>query len=455
MPSRSLPVASVPDTLAVAGTVLVPLLARGVIVRRPPVVRALAARDADRRAVRLLQRLRRTYGTGPLRLPVPGRRMVVLLDPGDVHRVLAETPDPFTAATREKRAALGHFEPANVLVSSAEDRPGRRRFHEQALDTPHTVHRGADRLVAVIHAELDVLLDRVDATGVLDWDDWARTWMRVVRRLTLGDAAADDEQVTDDMVALRAAANWAFLRPRRRLLRRRLRASIARYAADPDPSSLLGWGASAIEAGTRVEDQVPQWLFAYDAAGWATFRALALLATHPDHLADARAEADAVDLRTPQRLPLLRATVLESLRLWPTTPAVLRETVRRARFERGPVPEDTLVITYAPFFHRDDEHLDSANRLDPTLWAHERTETDWPLIPFSAGPAGCPAQNVVLHTASTVLARLVTERGLTLTGPGADVLRPPADLPGTLDMFSLRFLVTPRTTAPAAGPVPA
>jgi cytochrome P450 len=445
--TRRLPHASAVDTARVLGRVVVPLLARGVIVRRRAAVGWAERADADARAVELLQELRRTYGRGPLRLRLP-RRMVVLLSPEHVHRVLAEGPEPFSPATREKRSALSHFEPHNVLISSAADRAERRPFHDAALDSGSALHRGSAAAVAVIHEELDTLLERVDASGRLEWDDYARTWMRVVRRVTLGDGAADDEQLTEDLVGLRATANWAFLHPKRRRLRRRFHARLQHHLDRAEPGSLAFWAAQApTTPRTHPTDQVAQWMFAFDAATWAGFRALALLATHPEQLRLAREEVDAVDLDTPQPLPFLRATVLESLRLWPTTPAVLRESTRPTRWEDGPMPEGTSVLAYAPFFHRDDEHVEAAHRFAPELWATQRTEHDWPFIPFSAGPAQCPGRNVVLHTVSLALARLLRDRDLDLLDGR---LRSGEDLPGTLDMFTLRFAVGPRSAAPVS-----
>jgi cytochrome P450 len=439
--TRRLPHASAFDTARVLGRVVVPLLARGVIVRRPAAVGLAERTDADSRAVELLQELRRTYGRGPLRLRLP-RRMVVLLSPEHVHRVLAEGPEPFSPATREKRAALSHFEPHNVLISSAEDRAERRPFHDAALDSGSALHRGSAGAVTAVNEELDALLERVDATGRLEYDDYARTWMRVVRRVTLGEGAADDEQLTDDLVTLRATANWAFLHPQRRRLRRRFHERLQHHLDRAEPGSLASWAAQApTTSRTHPTHQVAQWMFAFDAATWAGFRALALLATHPEQRRLAREEVDAVDLATPQHLPYLRACVLESLRLWPTTPAVLRESTQRTQWEDGPMPEGTSILTYAPFFHRDDEHVEAAHRFAPELWATQRTEHDWPFVPFSAGPAQCPGRNVVLHTVSLALARILRDRDVDLLDGR---LRPDEDLPGSLDMFTLRFAVGPR-----------
>jgi hypothetical protein len=82
------------ETAGVAADVLAPLVARGVIVRRPRIVGALDRLDADRRAVRRLQRLRSTHGPGPVLLRVPGRDVALVLAADDARRVLEGSPEP-------------------------------------------------------------------------------------------------------------------------------------------------------------------------------------------------------------------------------------------------------------------------------------------------------------------------------------------------------------------------
>ena len=156
---------------------------------------------------------------------------------------------------------------------------------------------------------------------------------------------------------------------------------------------------AGIHGGIEIapEHQVPQWLFAFDPAGMATFRALALLAIHPDYARVVRSEVEAQD--DPTRMPTLRATVLESLRLWPTSPLILRETSTETTWENGTLPAHSAVTIFSPFFHRDDQRLPQANSFSPDLWAGDRPTTDWPFIPFSEGSAGasrartCPLAN--------------------------------------------------------------
>jgi cytochrome P450 len=425
-------------------------VARGVIIRRPRVVNMAERIDADRRAVKRMQRLRSRYGRGPVRLPIPFRPVAFVLHPDDVNRVLDETPEAFTTANVEKVAALSHFQPKAVLISTGAERADRRRFNEAVLDVDAPVHRRGDDITVKVVEEVDRLLATAERSGRLTWDDFAVAWYAMVRRVVLGDAARDDHEVTDMIAALRADANWAFARPKRTELRDRFHARLAEYVERAEPGSLAHLVATTPSTGmTAPVQQIPHWLFAFDAAAWASFRALALVDAHPDHAAAVAEELAGRDLSMPHELPLLRATVLESLRLWPTTPAVLRDTTRETTWATGSLPKKTAIVVFAPFFHRDDEHLDSADRLDPGLWSGERTDRDWPLIPFSGGPGVCPGRNLVLLTTSSFLGRLLAGHELHLDPRGRlDGSRP---LPGTLSPFTLRFRPVRR---PASTPEP-
>ena len=432
----SLPQATPLEVLGVLAGVVVPTVAKGPVIRRPWAV-ALAERlDLDRRAVRRLQRLREAHGDGPLLLPNPVRPQVVILAPNHVHRVLDGSPEPFATASDEKRAALAHFQPEGVLISHGAERADRRRFNEAVLDTGRPMHRLAERFARVV-AEEAAPLRAAGRRADLTWDAFADAWFRVVRRVVLGDAARDDRDLTDLIARLRGDANWAFFKPRRTDLRDRFFARLGEHLARAEPGSLAGvMAATPATADTAPTQQVPQWLFAFDAAGMATFRALALLAAHPDHAERARQEIATAD-GTPPDLPFLRACVLESLRLWPTTPMVLRQTTAETDWETGVMPAGTGILIYAPFFHRDDQRLPYADRFAPELWLGHRSRRDWPLIPFSGGPAMCPGRNLVLLLAGTMLADLLAGPPLRLARPSR--LDPDRRLPGTLNNYSLRF----------------
>lgn len=430
---------SPPDLVRTLGAVLLPPVVKGPIVRRPRAVTLLERMDAESHALTQMQRLRERYGPDPVQLNLAGRRMALVLDPDDVHRVLNESPEPFAPASLEKRGALGHFQPAGVLASSNEDRLQRRPFNEDVLAAGTTVHpRVGLRMAQVAQEEMDALLGHVDFAGELDWDSYARAWMRIVRRVVLGDGAREDEAVTDELLTLRRLGNLSYLAPRRPALRARFLELLRGYVDRAEPGSLAEVVAQTpAPAGTEPHQQIPQWLFAFDAATWASFRALALLTDHPGAADRARAERKGAP-----DLPFVRSAVLESLRLWPTTPLILRESTRETSWRTGTLPEGTSLVIFAPFFHRDDQRLGQAHSFDPDQWLQERTDADWPLVPFSGGPAMCPGRNVVLLVASTALGHLVGSRTFSSTA-GLE----PGRLPSLLSPFRLRF--------PLSGPAPA
>lgn len=417
---------------------------KGPIIRRPKAVDLAERLDLDTAGVDELKKLRAKYGPGPVQLQLfPGRRIALLLDPDDVHRVLNNTPEPFSPASMEKRGALNHFQPSGVLVSNPEQRQARRPFNEEALEAGKTVHSHADAMTRAIREEVDALRGHLDFTQILEWEAFSRMWWRIVRRITLGDSARDDEQVTTDLNALRARGNVSYLVPKNRTQRERFLTTLRGYLDRAEPGSLAAMAAQTASTDKTVpEQQIPQWMFAFDAGSWAAFRALSLLSVAPEATAAARAETQE---RFPD-MPQLRAVMLESLRLWPTTPLILRETRQPTTWQNGTLQEGTSIVIFAPFFHRDDETLSEAHRFSPQLWLENRDDSDWPLVPFSGGPGFCPGRNVVLLTASAVLGELLQHHDFTPANSTKNVSEPLdlENLPGTLSPFSSRFAATRR-----------
>ncbi|MGP4113597.1 cytochrome P450 [Streptomyces sp. 4N509B] len=454
-----LPRAGPGDAARVLTRVVLPALAEGLIARRPRAMAWAQRRQADRAAIEVVRRLRARHGDGPLRLPVPGRSVALLLAADDVARVLRATPEPFSPATREKRGALEQFQPHGVLISRGEARAVRRRVNEAALDSGRPMHALAGPVVARVRREATGLTRRAAARG-LGWEEFSDAWWRSVRRIVLGDAAADERALTDRLDRLRAAANWSLLVPvhrrRRAEFLRRLRALALAAPPDTLAGRLLGDEAEAAareaEAAARGGDdaladpvgQIPHWLFAFDAAGAATLRTLALLAAHPAEAARVRAEVGGVDLDQPQPLPLLRACVLEAVRLWPTTPLLLRESTADTAWYGTTIPAGTAFAVFTPYFHRADPSVATHGDGDafvPDIWLDGRAERNPVLVPFSAGPGRCPGENVVLLTATTWLAALLA-RHTYLPRPPTP-LRPHRPIPATIDHFALRFSVRP------------
>jgi cytochrome P450 len=272
----------------------------------------------------------------------------------------------------------------------------------------------------------------------LTWAAFTEAWYCAVRRIVLGERARDDRELTEMLARLRAAANWVYVLPARRTLRARYHARLNAYLARAEPGSLAAMIAAVNDPNAAPADQVTQWLFAFDGAGIGVFRALALLLTHAEAARPAAAEIEGWKAGHPD-LPFLRASFVEALRLWPTTPAILREAAQDTSLGGASVQQGTGIIVYAPFFHRDNERLTNADRFDPNQWLYKDPAAAAPFVPFSAGPAACPGRHLASLIAGGWLAALLDGERLAVIAP-ADV-RPDAPLPGTLDHFSIRFRV--------------
>lgn len=420
-------------------------IAAGVLARRRPVVKALEGVQADARAVRRMQMLRDEFGSGPVELVLPGRRIVVVLDPQDVGRVLAEAPDPFHPANREKRKALQWFQPHGVLISQGAIRQPRRDLNDAALDSGADLHRLAGAFADVVTAEIGRLMADAQSTGRLDSAQFMTVWWRMVRRIALGDRAADDEDITEQLLRLRQAGNWSLLSLPHYRKRAKFLARLYEYVEDPQVGTLA---AAVAEVPTRGAvdpvGQMPQWLFAFDAAGMATLRALAVLASQPEPLA--RAVSEAADPHSPALRPFLRACVLESVRLWPTTPTILRDTTEDTTWRDGiRIGKGAGLMIVTPAFHRDSQLLPFADQFVPDIWLDGRAHSYPQLVPFSAGPAECPGRNLVLFVTSAVLANLLNGWQFTLTStPRLPAGEP---LPVTLNQYGLEFAVQSVTSS--------
>jgi cytochrome P450 len=152
------------------------------------------------------------------------------------------------------------------------------------------------------------------------------------------------------------------------------------------------------------------------------------------------AREEAMQDQTPEdaRQSFIRRCVLEALRLWQTTPAILRENDGGFSWNDCQLRKGTGIIIFTPFFGRDDdERLEFANKMSPSIW--ERSQNDalaeLGLVPFSGGPAICPAHNLVPLLACLAISAVLTERDLSLIAPKLG----PQQLPGTLNHFEIRL----------------
>lgn len=433
--------ASAVDTARIFKTVLAPTLAKGVIKRRPPVEAAVQHHELDTKALRLLQELCDKYGSGPLILDIPLRPQVLLLDPIHVQQVLKETPVPFSTASQEKQSALAHFEPGHILISIPCRRAKLRPVHEGALATSEPVHPCAEHFRALVERKLQPLLSDIDSNRgtELNWSDFVQAWFKVVRTIVLGEGARDDEGLTEVFDDIRQRGNWGFLASKDNKLES-FKARMAKYLQRREKGSLVS-RLPRDDSNLELEMQAAHWLFAFEPAGMAAFRALALLACQPGQQEQAVKEINGAKILN----PFSRSVILESLRLWPTTPVILGELTKDYDLGGETIEKGTGVIIFAPFFHRDNEQLDSADRMAPRNWAAEGTLPSAGLVLFSSGPGICPAHNLVPMVTSFALDAILSKARVDLIQPLLD----PNCLPGTLDHFEIKLRLFKRTDVAA------
>lgn len=148
--------------------------------------------------------------------------------------------------------------------------------------------------------------------------------------------------------------------------------------------------------------------------------AMYYLARHPEVLAQARAEADAVLGGMPDGRPTfeqvpkfryIRRVIDESLRLWPTAPGYARApqetTTIGGRWRMA--PEDWALV-HLPLLHRDPSVWGpDPERFDPDNFLPERIRARpaHAYKPFGTGERACIGRQFALHEAVLVLARLL------------------------------------------------
>lgn len=170
----------------------------------------------------------------------------------------------------------------------------------------------------------------------------------------------------------------------------------------------------------NIRHQVITFLIAgHETTSGALSFALYYLTKHPEVLARAQAEVDALwgdtDAPAPTygdvgKLTYLRQVLNESLRLWPTAPAFamepLEDTVIGGKY---PVRKGETLMVLTPALHRDPAWGDNVELFDPERFAPER-EASRPVHlfkPFGSGERACIGRQFALHEATLLLGLLV------------------------------------------------
>jgi cytochrome P450 len=427
---------------------MIPLALQGVFKKRPFWVKVFRHLHPDPLGRRFVARLRAKYHAPFVDLSMLGRRTRLVLDPDAMRAVLERSPDAY-ADPKSKRDGMGVFQPNAVTISRPPAWAVRRRFNEAVL-AAGTRAPLDEHFLAVARDEVAAWHARGPARLV--WADLEALFARLTLRVAFGDAAANDQQLVRALDVLMRRANRVLFRRRHAPSWDALTAGIGRYLRAADPNSLMGvaarvlrdpaeWPDGALPSPDelRAENQVPHWLFAMkDTLAANTAFALALLAAHP--AARARAWSPpagrpvcATDLHGAH---LLEACVQEAMRLWPTTPMLLREATSAGVL--GDVHGPGLqVLIWNAANHRDAAVVPNPDRFDPDRWAGGGPH--WQFNHLSNARQGCAGKALALFLAKAVLAEVFGRVSLHMRVPRLN----PDALPEAFDWFAFAADTTP------------
>lgn len=402
--------ASIVEGVRFTAQVGVPNVVQGLFRKREAVVSVMDKLPADHLAYRLVEGLARKYGPDPFWIRVGAEETLLVTHPDDLRVVLGGSPSPFASDPETKRKGMSAFQPDALTISRGDLWADRRAFAEAVLDTGRPTHRLAAGFTELAVAEADALL----ALGrPLRFEDVNLAFQRLTRTVVLGAAARDDTALTEQLESLMAAGNKMPGKPAEGY--DAFHSHLAEYVAAPDPAALTGLVAEAPQSDeTDVPGQLVHWLFAMgDTLPSNLMRTLAVLATHPLVLDDARAEVAGKDLTVVENVAgasYLAGCIFEAMRLWPTTALFGRVQTEDHRWVNGQkTPAGTQVLIHNLFNHRNRDRVPFADRFAPEEWVTGAAGDDWRFNFFSHGPQGCPGAGLSIFLGQGFLGRLISE----------------------------------------------
>jgi cytochrome P450 len=416
---RDFPHASIVEGIRFTAQVAVPNVIQGLFRRRRTAAAIATKTGADGLAYSFMAGLRRSYGDGPLWIRVGKDEALLVLGADQIRFALDGSPDPFASDPEPKKSGMEHFQPHALTISRNPEWEVRRRFTDAVLGA--ATERLEERFEQVGAEEAGKL------SGQLDWETWNGAVRRVTRRVILGDGAADDDQLSEQLGTLMDKANPPGGGDEE--LRRAFTNRVKEHVDRAEPGSLAGLFAEAApNETTDPAGQAIHWLFALgDTLAINALRCLALLATHGDERARALEDTTFLD-----------ACLHEAMRLWPTTAMLSRVTTREVEWDGVTVAEGTQVLIVNTFNHRDRTRFEWADRFSPEEWVSGAAAEEWSFNHFSHGPQGCPGVSLSLLVGRTMLGELLRRSELRLLEPSLDPSKP---LPHSLDYFGLKFSV--------------
>ena len=429
----SLPSASLLDNARFNALVIVPNALQGIFRRRRAAVAAATKANVDGQAVGLLAGMKEKHNGGPVWVRVIRDPALLLLTTADVRRALAGSPHPFAADPDAKRDGMVAFQPDALTISRGDEWKSRRRFTEHVLQSGGR-HDFAERFNTIAREEAASLRTAGPEAGFEAWNDAFR---RLTRRVVLGEAAADDGEISVTLAEMMDEANGMPGRTSKRY--EDFATALARYVESAEEGSLAErFTGAPQDASTAPIGQIPHWLFANgDTLAINTLRAVGAILSHPEKRARVAEEVtgNVGDAAATDGFGYLEACLEEAMRLWPTTTMLSRVTLEPTDWQGTEVPEGTQLLIPNTFLHRDRSRFDYADRFAPEEWTEGTAGEEWAFNHLSHGPQGCPGAGLTLFLGKAFLAELIAGGALDLASERLD----PGEIPHMYDPFGIRL----------------
>jgi cytochrome P450 len=411
------------------------------------------------------------YEQNVVRRSLLGGTSLLISAPAAIRHILVDNPDNY----RRTHASIRILRPITgdgLLLSTGEAWRHQRRTIAPALAprmlpllTRHMIS-ATDETIARLAAQPDQPVDLLATMQALALDIAGRSMFSLETRqygaairamlteyIPYARPTLLDMMLPASMITLRDLGRRRFQRRWMALIDSIMHARLAAPATDT-PRDLFDLLRAARDPDTgaafshdELRDQVATMILAgHETTAVALFWALTLLAAAPDAQDSIAAEAEELDLSAEHatealdRLPVTRAVVSETLRLYPPAFVIARQALAADTCDGIDIPRGAVVMIAPWVLHRHHKLWRDPDAFDPSRFLPDAPPLPrFTYLPFGAGPRVCVGAQFALAEATLALAALtrafqITREDTTPVLPVAIVTTQPNHAP----LFRLR-----------------
>ncbi|MFT6328864.1 MAG: cytochrome P450 [Bermanella sp.] len=385
--SKIIPVVSLWDNLRFNLGHVIPLVLKGLFSRQKFWVNLFSAVHTDPQMLKFCRHLKKKYDTDAVYLRMLFSKSVLVLEQGIAGQVLANSPTVFGPA-KGKVSGMSHFQPDAVTVSTGEEWQQRRKFNEVALRFQQDKNHYANIIDKATEQAC------AEAGEVLGYDHLDVLFENITLQIVFGEGVRDNTVLLELRAMMRQSNRFLTFKKSKHY--DSFNKKISNALSHPRSTSLIGNCPHANAALIKPANQVPHWLFAMrDTLAENTACSLACLVSDAPGAVRLRALIEKGEFNAE-----LEAGIQEAMRLWPTTPLLVRETLSSAALGNVVVGKGVQVILPNAFLHRDINTQADAEQFLPERW---KTATDLRYNHLSNGPQVCVGKDLALFIAQHVV----------------------------------------------------